>query len=522
MWPKLYQSPLVLSLLVSVYPMAFFISNNWFMFEASRSILIFGMFSIIVFLMLSAFYFVLSWLIKKLSRNNHTVIVQRTFVFVSIIVLGYLLRHTFVEMVENKFYLILMIGSTAAVVGWFTPMIQIFRINAILMILCLVNLGSGVYSILTAETTAFANKHDNELHQSMSSTVSFSKKPNVYYIVPDGYPSEEALQKVYNLDNTEFYQELESSGFTLYHSAFSNYMNTLASIGSAFNMAHHLYQGSVGSFEMLNSREFIVSDRNPVVQIFKRNGYQIHFLHQVGYMFTRGCFIDFCFPDVFWGTQLDILMPWALQNALGMVVDESLNGFEQRLLQHIDGTSKSDTPHFLYVHILSPAHSDYLKQSPEELRTHRQEFSKKIRSSNEVVNNIVRRILQHDPTGLIIINADHGSWGLGVANVVDDEDYEGLSDDLIAIDHLGVLLAIRWPNSPPKNDLDIRTNVNVFRYVFAYLTQDENILATKKPDHGYILKGKQHNPMVVEVVRDGKALKHMVELNQEGYLAPLR
>ena len=53
----------------------------------------------------------------------------------------------------------------------------------------------------------------------------------------------------------------------------------------------------------------------------------------------------------------------------------------------------------------------------------------------------------------------------------------------------------------------------MFRYIFAYLSECEDILATKMPDHGYItnkVRGKRK--IVLKVVHDGEVLKHMVEI----------
>ncbi len=517
-----FHNPYLLALLVGVYPIAFYISNNWYMFEASRSIFIFGSFSLIVFVVLGTFYHVLSWTTEKLYKNQHVVMSHRIFVLVSMLVLGYLLRHTFFEMADSKLFVVFLIGVTASIISWLTPTIQIARINIILTLLCLVNLLSGTFSILRTESTGFAGAQEPTLHPSSQSTITFPKKPNVYYIVPDGYPSREALKKVYDLDNTQFYQQLERSGFTLYHSAFSNYMSTLDSIGSSFNMAHHYYRGNVGSFELLHSREFITSEENSVVQTFKQNDYQVHFLHQVEYMFTRGCSIDFCYPNVFWGNLVDILLPWTVKNAIGMGLDQTLTGFEKKLLQHIENIAEKDTSHFLYVHFLMPAHSYQREQTPDDLRSHRKGFSEKIQLANDTVHHIVQRIIQRDPEALIIINADHGSWGLGVANMVESEVHKGLDHELIAIDHLGVLLAVRWPTGPPTYHQELRTNVNLFRYMFAYLADNEAILTEKTADNGFILKGQGKRPLVTQVVKDGKALERMVELHPVDHISPLR
>ena len=55
-----------------------------------------------------------------------------------------------------------------------------------------------------------------------------------------------------------------------------------------------------------------------------------------------------------------------------------------------------------------------------------------------------------------------------------------------------MFLAIRrGADHDAGNDERIKTSVNPFRFIFAYLGQDENILATLKDDDGYFKqKGK--------------------------------
>lgn len=512
MWKNLLANPYTLGVLVGLYPILFYLSNNWFMFKPYQSLVLVGVFALITGVGLSIYYMGLSWIARMLVPRNSERIIDRLFAFLAILVLAYLLRQTFLDMLDYHLFVFLVLAvMIAGLLAWFIPSITIYRVNSILMTLCVVSIGHAFFSIVTTETNTLVGGREDLSQQNIYDHVSFSQKPNVYLIVPDAYPNQEALETIYDIDNTEFYKKLEAFGFTLYHSAFSNYMNTLSSMSALFSMKHHLYLGSVGNFELLNSRELITGKHNPVVKIFKKNGYQVHYVHQREYVFMRGCFVDLCEPSVFWGEFLDILIPEKVKSLFQFGLDRSLAKFEENILRHIETISSRESPHFLYVHIASPNHSFQDQQTIEKLENFREHFDEKLDATNETLSQIVQRILTQDPNALIILNADHGAWGLGAYVWGDNKVLEGIPDNLVALDQLGVHLAIRWPDGVARYEQDIQTNVNLFRYIFVYLSEIDDILATKAPDNGYIMKSQEKQWRVAEVVRNGNVREQMVD-----------
>lgn len=61
-------------------------------------------------------------------------------------------------------------------------------------------------------------------------------RPDIYYIIPDGYPSDAWLDQAMNFDNSEFTKALQERGFVIAHRAQSNYGATLFSLASTLNM----------------------------------------------------------------------------------------------------------------------------------------------------------------------------------------------------------------------------------------------------------------------------------------------
>jgi len=63
-----------------------------------------------------------------------------------------------------------------------------------------------------------------------------ANKPDIYYIIVDGYARSDVLQEVFGYDNTAFLQELEGRGFYIARQSQSNYMQTALSMASAMNL----------------------------------------------------------------------------------------------------------------------------------------------------------------------------------------------------------------------------------------------------------------------------------------------
>jgi hypothetical protein len=65
-----------------------------------------------------------------------------------------------------------------------------------------------------------------------------SRLPDIYYIVPDRYPSRSTLEEYFGYDNAEFMEFLEDSGFYVADESFANYHETFLSLASSLNMEY--------------------------------------------------------------------------------------------------------------------------------------------------------------------------------------------------------------------------------------------------------------------------------------------
>ena len=106
-------------------------------------------------------------------------------------------------------------------------------------------------------------------------------RPDIYYIIPDGYPSDQQLLTDMNFDNTEFTQALRERGFMIAPHAQSNYGATHHSLASTLNLRY--FEVNPSDFHDLNYLRLSTAN-SEVARLLQSLGYTyIHYLS--GYVF---------------------------------------------------------------------------------------------------------------------------------------------------------------------------------------------------------------------------------------------
>ena len=95
------------------------------------------------------------------------------------------------------------------------------------------------------------------------------------------------------------------------------------------------------------------------------------------------------------------------------------------------------------------------------------------------------------------------SWGFRLR---EDADGKPVSTPLFILDRFGVLAAMYAPNelSGRLENGELKSHVNLFRHVFAYLSGDRELLSTMAPDHAF------ENEMIM-AIEDGNILDNFVK-----------
>lgn len=300
----------------------------------------------------------------------------------------------------------------------------------------------------------------------------FKKKPNIYYIQPDGYANFSELKKGnYKIENAEFESFLEENNFKTYPNFRSNYAATLPTNSALFMMKHHYYNDGSDFTETIDARNVIVSD-NSVLRILKNNKYRTFFLSEQPYFLTNKPKLGYDFCN--FSTKEISFVTTGIEKPKDVI-----QPFKDYLEEYTEG------PNFFFVEIFNPGHITNTVDDSKGEEGERKHYIESLKESNKKLTELTNTILKNDPGALIIIMADHGGF-VGMTNT--SESYTKNTNPDFVNSIFSTILAIHWPNGEaPKFDSTLKTSVNLFRILTAYLSENDSYLANLQPDESFII-----------------------------------
>lgn len=302
--------------------------------------------------------------------------------------------------------------------------------------------------------------------------VIFKKKPNVYFIQPDGYPNFSELKKgYYNQTNRDFENLLLGYNFKNYPDFRSNYAATLSSNSSIFSMKHHYYNNGTSQSEALYAREVLIS-RNTVLDVFKNNGYKTNLITESPYIMQNRP--EMGYDECNWDYSEIPYISTGL-NKRKPVVDSFRKIIEK----------DEKRPEFYFIEFFNPGHITNSKSRSSGAAGEKEKWLESLKVANQTQADLISIIREEDPNGLIVILSDHGGYvGLDYSEAM----YNKTTDRNAIYSVFSSNLSIHWPNNEiPPFDFKLKSSVNVFRVLFAYLSEDEKYLDHLQDDGSYIL-----------------------------------
>jgi hypothetical protein len=297
--------------------------------------------------------------------------------------------------------------------------------------------------------------------------------PDIYYIISDEYPNNNALKRFFSFDNSNFLTYLENNGFYVNNNSYSNYPTTIQSLTSSLNMQYLdvLTDGisnDTKNYHLLNE---LLSD-NLVMEKFSSYDYDII---NIGSLWGpngefRNAEINLCeFKEV----NRDSLIRELLEKTMisyfyeryfeQLRRDQIMCEFEKiQLLSENEMKQK-----FIFVHLNSP-HPPYIFGPNGESITpgnsldsspwnERDSHVNQIKFMNKNFMKLIPQLLDSKNKPIIILQGDTGS-GHAI-------NWESPSDDMI-IERMSNLNAIYLPDSNYEKMYDGITPVNTFRIIF--------------------------------------------------------
>jgi len=313
-----------------------------------------------------------------------------------------------------------------------------------------------------------------------------SQKPDVYFLLFDGYSGDITLKNDYGYDNSEFYEKLEERGFFIQKESLSNYPNTEFSITSIMNMNYLDFLTKLQSEESKDMRlaQQLLKD-NKVMQVFHANGYEIYSFHGNRAALSDIITKNFCKND------LD-LNPQLINTLVRLYIPISIVRTEIFQAQHyekvtcildtmIDFEKKTDKPIYMHMHVRFP-HQPLIFDSEgnkinEPIAPNRFDselkdaFLQQLIFANKKIIEIVDSIKQKNPDAVIILMSDHGGrFGLSWIDPSEMDYFRAFNN----------LNALYFPGKESHFPMDVST-VNVFRIFFnLYFEADYEILDEKQ------------------------------------------
>lgn len=502
-------SPLLFFVLTGAYPVAFLVSNNWFVYDTKQ--LLFLLIIPAITLFLGSLIIFVSTKLRFFKKNDaiRNIILG---------LIGFLILFLFLKFTITKSAQTITMFLLLASVAFVAIKIRGFRfINFMLLAITMISIGELTYSAVAKsnEKTALLAS----LNKSSDQEIKFENTPNIYLLHLESYHSVYAMKELYHFDNDEFSIALKNYGFFVNENNFANYLNTLSSVSSTFLQQHHYYKLATGNADAAGLRG-IVGGRayNPTLSILKNNGYQIKFIHDTAYSFASSDQLDYFYPatrtdqalSIFQSKTIDTIHNFLLEGFSKHNDDSKDESYYKALWRQID--HKPQKPTFTYIKeplAISHTPPDGSYSWTDRDRGWDEQYIASVKASNDKILESIERIIKNDPEAIIMLSGDHGAWkyrdiwrdteGKDVNKLIFERAELGAKD--LALDLFGVFSAIRYPDHSCEI-LDGETNINIFRKLFAELSPNENLTQNKPANNAYIDLGSK----LYLLVKDGKPL----------------
>ena len=314
-----------------------------------------------------------------------------------------------------------------------------------------------------------------------------AERPNVYWLILDGYPRADVLESYFGYSNEPFLSQLVDRGFFVADSAYANYASTKLSISTTGTMNYYLPVNQPMHPKLWTAR---LQGFNPVVDRFVAKGYRYVHAGSGGSNGKTRC-----------GGREALCITSTPSGALGL--DEAEAGLLKltavfpiirRLFPDLltfnfttfgDITAKLKArpgqPLFAFIHILSPhppprSNSDCSPMrnvafdlTGDDPKSTPESFLTDLKCLNPNVIEFIDFLLANDPGNpIILVQADHGYRGN--ENALPSPSTPAIDRRLI---RFATLQAMRLPEhcgSMLRADI---TLVNTFRVVFSCLGDDD-------------------------------------------------
>lgn len=457
----------------------FFISTSSVVFQADLAINFHE--TVISFFIISAsgivIYFLIRWIIKDRIKSAIllTAILFITLFFRDIYeLLAYsgvtkLVSDFSIFVGELFFAIIIVVLVLTPIITWlYITKRKLLKLNSYLNLLTAIFLVIEIISFVFIEVNKVELKNNIDLKKPWDEIKS---KPDVYFIILDGYTGFSGLQKHWNFDNSELKKFLKKNGFFIAENGKTIYNVTNYSIASTFNMAELNFEA-----DNLYAKSSYLSLAN----IIKKN-IVVEFFSEVGYDFINLSFYDIYdtkkfYQDIYFLKSGNIYQSRTIYGHLYEIQNEinadmayiNLDIFKR--LKTIR-SAFNEKPKFIYAHIMMP-HPPYYFDAEGNKNdfkvandpNNKNSYLEQLKYTNHLLMETLKSILNPNVNSpIIVVQGDHGFRRFKEKNKKDVE--------------FSVLSCYYFPGKDYSLLTDSLKTINTFRLIFnKYFNQDFQLL----------------------------------------------
>jgi hypothetical protein len=237
-------------------------------------------------------------------------------------------------------------------------------------------------------------------------------RPDIYYIILDGYGRADVLAQQYGVDTGSFLESLQRKGFTIASQSHSNYIQTVYSIASSLNF-DFMRPEPEGVSGQAYFTQLIAENR--IMQVLKQCGYQT-VAFKSGFFFTNH-------------PQVDLYLT-SSDSGLAYYSYEAHRQRVRYTFNQLGGLARRPGPKFVFAHIISP-HPPFLFDAngrpiepdrkyslgdgddyPGSWEEYRAGYAGQVQFVNRMIEQTIDTILARSAKPpVIILQGDHGPGG---------------------------------------------------------------------------------------------------------------
>lgn len=453
---------------------------------------------LVLWMILGLLFFPAYWLTRDLKLAS---LVLTIFVF------GFYFSETFFKVMGSILLAAIIIWILYSRIRGFKVSIShlFILLNAVAASIIIYSLYLNVQSFAQVPWLTYRDSVDRAGHYSIDGVPSSAIKPDIYYIILDGYPRSDILKKLYKYDNSQFTSYLENKGFIVPDNIHSNYGMTAVSVSSTLNMDYldSFSPGLENSHFWWLMVPFIEQSRTRTV--LESQGYQYISMSTWAMLDKPTTAYDFRpFPlkltemerYLLGATPLGYLNP-VLRNYASIPTYDTHRKQITQLLTSLEEIPRITGPKLVFAHVTAPHPPFVFDRNGNSIdppgnfnmndaadfygsdTEYQEGYIGQVEYINSHMQMVVEEILKQSQTPpIIIIQADHGSAML--------TDFES-ADNTCILERFSPFAAYYLPGVRPEEIPSDLTNVNLFRMI---LNQYFSAKLPLQENRQYFYKGR--------------------------------